>query len=289
MKALESYRGDPWEVFKSVREAKEQPDVRACLIEISSAIQARYADYEAHKSRLEALPRANPAFTPDQSEALNHCYNSPSGPLKRLKATILHLQSGNTRSKCQYCGIDSPRTFDHYVPRSKGFFPEFVIHPNNILPCCHACNTQGGTNWLEEGERTQIHLYTDAIEVDERFLVARIEFDNDEKPAARFDIDTKGRRNAEFGRRYERHCRTLDLFQRFAEAAHGELDKVRAEIRAMDHDESFETVRVAVLRQAGELATSLGANNWEVALRFAVAESQRFITSCLSSSQESVR
>ena len=60
------------------------------------------------------------------------------------------------------CGTTLPRTFDDYVPAVK--FPEFAVHPLNLVPCCATCNSTKDADWLTAaGTRQYLHTYSDQL------------------------------------------------------------------------------------------------------------------------------
>lgn len=282
MKKLTRIDEDAWGVFKAIRDGKqgEREDI---LLALSSSLRNRYAQYEQHRMSLEHIPAAEPPFDKQQQDALRHCYDSKTVVLSRLRQQILQRQSNIARSKCQYCGIDSPGTFDHYLPCTH--FPEFSVYPDNLVPCCHACNSQRGACWCKNGERLHINLYFDEIEAHERFLVATISFDEDGEPRAEFHVDSTRGSNHAFALRYKRHCTELKLLERFqTKAAPALLEQICVEVRTIAA--SFHQDANDIARRLGDLAEGcqrmLGPNNWEVALRWAASESQEFLTYCLT-------
>jgi len=54
--------------------------------------------------------------------------------------------------RCGYCGVHESQegaelTIDHYQPRSRGGTDE----PDNLVYCCHACNSHKGDYWQPGG------------------------------------------------------------------------------------------------------------------------------------------
>jgi hypothetical protein len=159
------------------------------------------------------------------------------------------------------------------------------VHPDNLVPCCPRCNWTRSKNWREHGERLHINLYFDEVEESEQFLSATIVFHGSELASVRFHVDPARGANQAFARRYERHCRALKLLGYFEERAPAYLDRVSAYI--LGFAESSTTDADAVTRflrgVAAEHRQLFGANNWEVALLVAAAESREFIDYCLRS------
>jgi hypothetical protein len=280
MKSLIRTDEDAWTDFEAIRDAK-QAEFREILVGVSPTVRRRYDEYARYQRNLEHVFEAAPPFAAQQEKALRHCYDVSTAPLKLLKQRIRTRQSRNAQSKCQCCGIDRPGTFDHYLPYSS--FPEFSVHPDDLLPCCSTCNRTRGTNWRENGERRHINLYFDEVEEGERFLVAIIVFHAGKPAGVRFHVDTARATNHAFALRYERHCQAMHLLERFEERAPAELDLIGAEIRAAATSLAADADAIAryLLEVVTERQQVPGANNWEVALRMAAAESRAFIDHCL--------
>lgn len=281
MKNLIASSEDAWVVFEAIRVAKYNPS-KGILLGLSPLLQDRYARYSEHRMNLEHIPDAVPAFDARQREALANCYGSKTDLLKQLKQRIEHRQSDVARSKCQYCGINHlDDTWDHYLPQAA--FPEFSVYPDNLVPCCPTCNRDRGDRWRKDGERVHLNLYFDEIEERERFLVAHIAFDHDGQPGVRFEVDRTRGTNQAFAGRYERHCRALKLLGRFERAAPEHLARMVLQVGHLAKELAGDVSEIArhLREDAEDLQDLLGANNWEVALRMAVAASREFLDYCL--------
>ncbi|SPK72692.1 Phage-related protein [Cupriavidus taiwanensis] len=96
------------------------------------------------------------------SGPLRACYDSPTQPLRELKQAIHEAQPKRLLKYCPMCGTTLPRTFDHYMPAVK--FPEFAVHPLNLVPCCATCNSTKDADWLTPaGARQYLHAYSDQL------------------------------------------------------------------------------------------------------------------------------
>lgn len=81
--------------------------------------------------------------------------NSTSSP-RAVYDQILVAAQG----RCPYCAdIGTARTLDHYLPKSR--FPQFSVHPHNLVPACRDCNTDAGAGFPEMEDLQPIHPYLD--------------------------------------------------------------------------------------------------------------------------------
>jgi hypothetical protein len=101
-------------------------------------------------------------------------------------------------------------------------------------------------------------------------------------------VDTTRSLNQAFACRYERHCRKLGLIRRFQEAAPGHLEKIALDVRSSAGRLAGNESEIAgdLHQRAADLQSLLGANNFEVALCAAAAESWQFISYSLRSLQK---
>ncbi len=239
-------------------------------------VEAAYSSYWEHRKSLEQLSPL-PDLSLEERKLLERCYDPPTRavrPLKDLMAVIHARQTDLGRAECQLCGLDSPRTFDHYLPKAQ--LHEFAVCALNLVPCCYTCNiTRGNRPWRRDDERTALHLYFDEVEADVPQLQAQIVHG---KKSYRVKYALAGASASPFARRYELHCETLNLLARFEERATGRLDTICCEISEMS---GFPPERVAeeLQRVARAKERSLGANHWEAALYRAASRAHDFITS----------
>ena len=152
--------------FIAIREAKRIPpgdrgtprDHRQVLTQFYEAIERRYGRFEnaVDQRDLETI-RSSSAMQLIAS-SLRSCYDGETKRLRELKDSIAGVQGVRVLKYCPLCGITSVATHDHYMPAS--LFPEFAVHPLNLVPCCFMCNSTKGDDWLDEdGNRLYMHTY----------------------------------------------------------------------------------------------------------------------------------
>lgn len=147
--------------YIAIRDKKHKA-TKAPLIAAHALITQRYVDHAQAiaLNALAGLVRNNQAA--QLSVPLRACYDSPTQPLKELKKAIHDAQPKRLLKYCPMCGTTLPRTFDHYMPAVK--FPEFAVHPLNLIPCCATCNSTKDADWLTPaGARQYLHAYSDQL------------------------------------------------------------------------------------------------------------------------------
>lgn len=114
-------------------------------------------------------------------------YHYRAKPFQMLRKDLYELNGGHEIARCPHCGVNTPSTFDHFLPKT--IFPEFAIHPLNLTPCCSDCNGHKSNIWHEKGERACFNVYLDK-EPKEQFLFCDVRMIND-IPFAQYKIDSQ--------------------------------------------------------------------------------------------------
>lgn len=140
--------------------------------ELYNHIKEKYNFYDKNNTSLELIGVPT-IFMDDEKEALQHCYDKGTTALTTLKREIIQNQVKYYQSKCAYCGTGSIDGMDHYVP--KGGYPDYSVHPHNLIPCCSHCNGKKLEAFLNEnGSRIIFNPYFDTV--DNKVLNLNIEY-----------------------------------------------------------------------------------------------------------------
>lgn len=177
----------------------------------------------------------------------------------------------SSNGSCPFCsGIGEVKTVDHYLPKAN--YPQFSVHPANLVPACRDCNTGKSNRVAEEPEDQVLHpyyepdqFYTDAwiqatVEVSESIAIKYYA-----APPEEWDDVEKARAI----------CHFLDfgLATRYGRRAAEELSTVvytRSTILSQVTSEEFRTYLMSV-------ASSFdNPNNWKPAMYKALAEDEGF-------------
>ncbi len=265
---------DPWEVFKDIVLAKNL-DRRSRLNAISDSIRNCYENYNQNKDELSKI--AMNTFNNSEREDLEHCYNRKTQPLDRLLASIKMAQPTEIRYKCQYCGIDSPNTFDHYLPIS--LFPEFAVYSLNLLPCCATCNGKKLNAFLLNNERQIVNLYFDSLPISQ-YLYININYHYDE-PVAIYHLQQSSDIPDQTFRLIKAHYNRLDLLSRFQANSPEVFSETRSLIIEQRLNVPPERIRESLLIEAQRYEKRFSKNYWRAVLLSEMANDQRFLLSCL--------
>jgi len=265
---------DPWKVFKDIVLAKEL-NRRSRLNAISDSIRNYYDNYNQNKNELSKINMNT--FNKSEREDLEHCYNGKTQPLDRLLASITKAQPTEIRNKCQYCGIDSPNTFDHYLPIS--LFPEFAVYSLNLLPCCATCNGKKLNAFLLNNERQIVNLYFDSLPI-VQYLYVNINYHYDE-PVAIYHLQQSSDISAQTFRLIETHYNRLDLLSRFQANSPEVFSETRSILIEHRLNVPPERIREYLLTEAQRYEKNFSKNYWRAVLLSEMANNQRFKLSCL--------
>jgi len=269
---------DPFKVFRDVikEKAKRSAPRHERLTKRLGTFRQYYREYSDAKLHLETVKTRR--HKTNQVEDLQHCYSVRTPPLNELLADIRRNIPPIRSDKCPYCNIEFPKTFDHYLSLKR--FPEYSVHPLNLLPCCNSCNQIKQEQLLTlTGQRKFLNFYFDRIP-EIRCLVVRI----DQDPADAFSAEYKLVRPRWFRRdtfqSISDHFDTLHLLERYRESSNATFSEVQKSMLA-HHSSRFEIVRL-LREDAAMLSNEISPNYWRAVLLEAMASHVAFIDSCVA-------
>ncbi|WP_404460855.1 HNH endonuclease [Sutcliffiella horikoshii] len=250
-------------VYNNIEKNARNEDKKKRLTDLKQSIFLRYEHYNENVYNLEKLE--NSIILDDKDKkALHSCYNrNKHGYLEgKVVSQILQIQSPQHKNKCPYCGMDKPRTIDHYIPKED--FPEFSVFPPNLIPCCGYCNTKKNDRWLKDGERIFLNLYYDELPKDKKFLYSNIVLDEDEMnpvPIITFELKNNTQIPTELFSLIENHYSNLDLLNEFSLIVESEVSEVFDKII---HNTSMPILehQNTIKRDLDTLVRKYGINHW---------------------------
>jgi 5-methylcytosine-specific restriction endonuclease McrA len=279
VKKLNPPQLDAETVYISIKDRSKSQDKKDILKRWRDYVKERYQEYEAKKQNLESITSSQ--ITIDKhKDAFTSCYSRNSkGYLEgEVVANIIAIQSIQHKQKCPYCGMDKPRTIDHYLPKS--MFPEFSVFPPNLLPCCGYCNNKKRDDWLEDGKRIYLNLYFDDIPEDKQFLFAHLEYEqNSIVPFVSFSIENRNNIEQGLFNLITSHYENLNLLQEFSENVEESLSCILDDIQH-NPELSIEEHKTNLLRRYKTNVRKYGINYWESAFLKTIIESEKFLKIC---------
>ncbi|MBD1474449.1 hypothetical protein GUH49_02735 [Xanthomonas citri pv. citri] len=255
--------------YVAIRDKKHK-ETREPLVAAHALLTQRYQDHAEAIAlgTLSSLTKNLQAI--ELSVPLRACYGGATKPLKMLKKDIKGAQPQRQLKYCPMCGTTLPKTYDHYLPAVE--FPEFAVHPLNLVPCCALCNSIKDDDWLSAaGERQYLHAYVDALP-DVQFVHVTLH----EHPAMRgveatFSLNIPASVPAAQRRLIEVHFRRLQLIARYDELGNDEIAEILSDCKT--HQEAGGSqVRIFLCGRAADRTIVHGRNHWTAVLMSALAE-----------------
>lgn len=257
--------------YVAIRDKKHSP-TRASLVAAHALLSQRYQDYEQAivRNTLTGLAQSHAALA--LSKPLRACYGSPTQPLKDLKKAIVDTQPKRQLKYCPMCGTTLPKTYDHYLPAA--LFPEYAVHPLNLVPCCSLCNSIKDDDWLcAAGERQYLHAYSDALP-DAQFVYVTLHQHVALKGVgATFSLQQPVDVPAEQWRLIDSHFRRLHLIDRYDELGNDEIAEMLSDGKAYQ-DAGGSDVQDFLRCRSTDRRGVYGRNHWVAVLMSALAEHQ---------------
>ncbi|MBW3510603.1 HNH endonuclease [Janthinobacterium sp. NKUCC06_STL] len=247
---------------------EKRGEVSARLGRLRRRISSAYASYQANTDALQTI--ASAGIKGVREKALLHAYNSPTATMRSIRDNLIYPNIEDF-DECPYCGINDPKTLDHYLPKET--YPEFAVHPLNLIPICHICNSHyKRSQFLDGGARLFMHSYFDTFPafdfIQLQVIVNReviLSFTNSSDPA-----------NPDFSILFGRHFRKLGLNERFVQKSAAEISRKRPALRRFYRNGGAAEVAQVLQQEANDFRVTLSGNHWKVALYSSLAGSQDF-------------
>lgn len=277
MKRLTALATDPayLDRYIAIRNRK-QLKVRRPLIAAHEFVEERYealAESVADDtlSEMEIDARSTPL-----KAILRACYDGSTEPLRDLKKAIVAVQPTRLMKYCPMCGITLHSTFDHYLPAVK--FPEFAVHPLNLVPCCSKCNSTKDDDWLSAtGARQYLHAYSDELPNRQFVTVNLHEQHGVAGVGATFSLVRPHGVGAGTWQLVKSHFDRLHLIDRYDEHGNDEIAEILADCRTYI-ETGGHGAREFLAGLANDRRSVYGRNHWRAVLMEALSTHENFET-----------
>lgn len=270
MKKLSYLDTDYFDWYNDIVAAKRE-NVLLTRPDFLDAVKVRYEEYFENFSQENLLLIKDSIYAKNHPE-LTSCYKSKTQKVSELITEIKDNQSIEAKSKCQYCGINKPKTIDHYLPIS--LYPEFAVLAINLLPCCNECNKKKDNYWKADSFRGILNFYVDNIP-DEQFLTASISVQND-LPLTTFTHDFSSIEE-DLSNIIRAHFNRLELFDRYDEESAEEISEISRQLSIYSKDKTIDELKVLLKEDSEGLKNKYGNNYWKAVLRNALSESNDYL------------
>ncbi|NHN34621.1 HNH endonuclease [Paenibacillus agricola] len=210
----------PEDIFLAIAKSKNSPCKDLLYVHnsnlnpmscIQSSVLERYEEYQDKRNNLFDIDDSK--FIGTEKDCLKNCYDSSTTSFEWMYAELFKIQDTYNKDKCPYCGINSPSTRDHYLP--KELYPEFAVMSHNLVPCCDDCNRLKGKKFKDNltKKRMFIHFYYDEIPNDV-FIEAFISIGNKDEPVVNVVINPPVAYTNAFYDIVQSHYKELNVLER---------------------------------------------------------------------------
>lgn len=254
--------------------AKRDLAVKASLSAISVQVDTRYQLFQAELVRRNLQGIAQDAIMLENKGALLSCYKNKTKRALAIFDEIENAQLNGVLSKCPYCGITRPGTFDHYLPESK--YPEFAVHAVNLIPCCSDCNSSKGDRLVSGGLRQYLHYYSDVLPDGQFLFVEIITRPNSLAYACRFRLSRPQGFDNDCWQLIENHFSKLKLLSRYKNEANDEIGTCFTAAKSFVKN-SQGNVSNFINDICDDEAAKFGESHWRVVLKRQLAQTPNFI------------
>ncbi len=271
MRTLTPYSKDIFEFHKSVvsrkRKREGDPNYKVRLKDLLDDLESMFKDYKelVEEDNLESIIAHG--YTGVSKLDLLSLYSYRSKLLIELKLLVTTIGERKFNI-CQMCTVEPVRSFDHIVPKEE--FPEFIVNPINLFPCCTTCNSKKGARWLEGKERLFLNLYYDNLPDLEYINVSFKEY-----PVPEFSLN-EHMLDPNIFRLLQSHYKELDLFGRFRESSGEVIDPLITMASSMVPIMGIDEFRATIQESAKKMQSIYGLNHWKSKLQVAVASHDDF-------------
>ena len=273
MKNLKVYPHNSIDVHLNAINRKNICDSKITLLSIADNVRIDYAEYDLRfqQNNIENI-RKNHFYTPFKVE-LQSLYDYQSKTITEVRGHIEKLQIRTIRYTCQNCTINSANTLDHILPQ--GEFPEFVVNPKNLFPCCSQCNSYKNKNIEHDGIKLFLNLYLDDLP-DEQYLFVKFNFDENNEIDFEYFLDNKFEINTITYALIESHFEKLHLLDRMRLKANEDYSEIEnlilSRLNNLSLDLIFDEFRKNIINDK----KAYGFNHWKCVLKLALIDDIRY-------------
>lgn len=201
---------------------------------------------------------------------------TPGSVLLVIQQAIVAAQPKRLMKYCPMCGTTLHSTFDHYLPAVK--FPEFAVHPLNLVPCCSKCNSTKDDDWLSAtGGRQYLHAYSDELPNRQFVTVDLHEQHGLAGVGATFSLVKPHGVGAGMWQLVNSHFDRLHLIDRYDEQGSNEIAEILAVCRTY-METGGTSPRVFLAGLASDCRLVYGRNHWRAVLMEALSTHANFET-----------
>ncbi len=265
--------------YDNITNSKRNPR-KSRLGVLRPRILTDYGNYSANFSTIHLRPLSI-YIGVNETDDLQHCYNTPTIPLQKLVKNIIDAQTVPLQHVCGFCLYNHIEETDHYIPKEE--YPEFSVLASNLIPICSTCNKSKLQYWrtTNNSRRSFLHLYKDILP-NIQFLFGTLNFVST-LPQFTWTINNN---NGQIAQNIfdiiSDHFEKLHLADRYRKACISLLSDIDTSVKAQKRVNptiSGATIADILKEESLEEINKYGINYWKAIARNLLANNQQFINS----------
>lgn len=277
MKNLVPYKDDCFAVHKLAVNKKHAGELKNRLLLLNTEVEKEYKVFmeKFNVNKLESLVQNATLFL--SKDDLLTLYNYQSSVMNSFRETLRKLQIKTIITTCQNCTIDTANSLDHILPKAK--YPEFIVNPKNLLPCCSTCNSfKLDSIGNDKGDEQKfLNLYLDELPT-EQYLFVDVFLDTDNEIDFKFHLKNMDNQiNSETFALLNSHYSKLKLFERMKLKSIEYISELENKIISFSKRLSVEDIIVELIESANKDKLAYGNNHWKCIVEISLLRSRCFI------------
>ncbi|OBX65787.1 HNH endonuclease [Moraxella osloensis] len=267
-------------VVESKKKGKNEnpPFYKDRIIPLSQKLSSSYLVYDnAFSNNSLHTIAPNNSFTLAEKVDLIRLYKYGSKPFILLKNAITSRPNNREDHTCQYCTINSVNTLDHIMPKDD--YPEFAVHPKNLVPACSQCNSSKSIKWITNGVFECLNPYLHQLS-SIQFLFVKLAYQKDTFNIE-FYLDNKNNALPPYlFNVVENHFRNLNLLDRYKKASYKIISEFDNTIQGSLVTQSLDNALIGARRTVQLNQVEFGYNQFKNVLELELCNGSAYRQYC---------
>ncbi len=277
---LKIYSGTSRAFLDNVIKSKRDPNYKTRITALKPVITPMYDSYDKEFKRKTLVNLSPHGFDEISTSDLLKLYSYKGKHFVNLRKEVTTVLDNRALTTCQNCTIGEVSSLDHFLPKEE--FPEFAVHPYNLIPSCGKCNGHKSTIWKNDDKTLFINLYTDILPKEQYLFVKRIDLSDDNVDVT-FEVRNDNNIDADTFNLIKNHHDKLKLCERFTLDSHKIITEFIHTIENYPKSCSTADIIESVINTINENKKSFGYNHYAWILKEALICDQPFLDKYLYS------
>lgn len=260
------------ELVLTKRNSVKNPDFKTRLVSYKANIDLNFTQYDTYYVDNNLTSMIPSDFNAQQKTDILSLYSYSNSAISKLKIKLTTSEYNRVENTCQNCTIGEVSSFDHFLPKDE--FPEFSVHPKNLIPSCSKCNGKKSINWRNGLNSLFLNLYLDVLP-DIQYLFV----DVDQTLDFTFIIENRNHINTDLFSIIESHYVKLDLTQRFKENSNKVVSELINSINSTKNKLPRAEIINSVIETENSNKALYGSSYWQSVLKIALVQNNKFMDS----------